>query len=126
MSLALPWPYVQGQYQPDSFEDRVQQNFDALARSIGVSARLRVLFGAIDSDGTILDGSGGYSVNHSATGTYVITYDNPFAGVPATLATAHAQGADIKAQDEASVTVETFVTSTGALSDRAFNFVAML
>ena len=34
-ALPLPFPYVPGEQTPDSFEDRAQQNFDALAIAIG-------------------------------------------------------------------------------------------
>lgn len=34
-AFPLPHPYISGEHQPDSFEDRTQQNFDALAIAIG-------------------------------------------------------------------------------------------
>jgi hypothetical protein len=41
-----------------------------------------IIYGTVDSDGTILGGSG-YSVSHtSGTGLYYITFDEPFNKLP--------------------------------------------
>lgn len=34
MPVPLPFPWLPGDFKPDSFEDRVQQNFDKLATSV--------------------------------------------------------------------------------------------
>lgn len=34
-ALSLPFPWLPGDYAPNSFEDRAQQNFDALAIAVG-------------------------------------------------------------------------------------------
>ena len=46
-----------------------------------------VLWGAINADGSIVGGSGGFKVASQGSGKYVITFTNPFNSLPAIVAT---------------------------------------
>lgn len=57
----------------------------------GADEKLRIVRGVISVEGNIVAGSG-FQVTHSAAGHYVITFDNPFAGVPSVTATSALPG----------------------------------
>jgi hypothetical protein len=86
---------------------------------------LRTIRGTVSAGGTVLQGSG-FTVNHVAsTGSYQITFSTPFSGIPSVVATA----VDVFARaggsiNTNSVTIGT-LTSGGAASDDAFNFIAV-
>lgn len=85
----------------------------------------RCITGRVNSTGTVAASvGGGFVVNKSGTGTYVLTFDQPFtlAGV-----VANAFGATIATYCDTftntSCRVVTF-TLAGAASDQPFNFIA--
>lgn len=82
------------------------------------------LTGIVNANGTIAAGSG-FTVNHTGTGVYVITFTNPFTTTPVVLVTpivavGNAE-AFVTAVSPNSVTIEIF---GGAGVDEPFNFIA--
>jgi hypothetical protein len=55
-ALPLPFPYLPGTAKPDSFEDRVQQNFDAIAVAVGkpVQATALISWGTGSPNGAVV------------------------------------------------------------------------
>lgn len=91
-SLPLPFPYLPGEQKPDSFEDRTQQNMDALAIAVGALLNgsgligLRIVRGTITgATGAVAAGTGWTAVRNSA-GDYTITFTSTFSGSPSVTA----------------------------------------
>lgn len=126
--LALPFPYVPGDQVAGSFEDRVQQNFDAVktawptSDSVGDIEPLRMFRGNVSSGGTITAGAG-FTVAHSATGVYVLTYTPAFSVAPTLLAVTLSSGLYARpGSDGATVNMATFA---GSATDGSFGFIAV-
>lgn len=67
--------------------DKVSRNCSFVAVGTGGTAPQALLYGNVNADGTLFSGSGGFAVNTTDTGTYVISFTNAFAGTPAMLLT---------------------------------------
>lgn len=90
------------------------------------TAPARIVRGRVQSDGSVLNG-GGFSVNHSATGTYVITFA-AFSQVPAVTCLPDGGASPFLAMGgaESASGVTIFITNpSGTLTDRAFYFTAI-
>lgn len=130
MTFPLPFPYLPGDQKTDSFEDRTQQNMDAIAQQLGAQlAKPRLAHGRVAADGTIASaGSGDWSSQWTATGTYKITFSPKFAFAPTVTATG-TEPSSAFARPDGSPTTSTVTiltgASTGTNADGAFNFHAI-
>lgn len=84
MSFQLPYQSYDGDYPPDSFEDRTTKNLRAIERALNVQNR-RIEHGLVDDDGTVITGDG-FTVNKTGTGTYTLTFLVGFASAPTAVA----------------------------------------
>lgn len=87
-------------------------------------------FGTVASDGSIIGGSGNFTVDHSATGTYDITLDTPTPGQSQMSAIANGNSGRIATDgafpvDPGSTGFEVYVQTgaTGALINSEFGFI---
>lgn len=74
----------------DNTGAKVNRNcsFVAIGTGGGATAAPRFTFGNVNADGNIRDaGSGDFSINKEAAGTYTINFNNPFPHVPAIVVT---------------------------------------
>lgn len=90
---------------------------------------LQVLRGVISGGGTTLAGSG-FTVSHTATGTYTVTYSTGFTGLPAVTANVEsgsgaARLVTLQGTTTGAATILISVPNTGALADGAFHFIAI-
>jgi hypothetical protein len=93
------------------------------------------VYGYIDSDGTVISGSGIYTVDHDDTGVYSVTFENEFADKPAvTVAQVYTgdkdYGGGYLSDNAVIIYIDTrmakFLTGTGENHrDRQFSFIAM-
>lgn len=127
MRFSLRRPFVTDPNQ-QAVNEGLLADLNDLARLVpdtgGLSLRLR--FGKVTAAGAVSLGTG-FSSSKSSTGTYVVTVG--FANTPVVLATigepAGALGCKITAASTTSFTVVTFTTTSGALTDAAFNWTAI-
>jgi hypothetical protein len=84
---------------------------------------LAIIRGTCDSAGNIVSGEG-FTVNHSGTGTYIISYSTSFNDAPAMTATGvnTAMTAQLTSIGASSVTLTTRVAG-GGITDIAFSFI---
>jgi hypothetical protein len=92
----------------------------------GGDENLRIVRGKIMSNGTV-DKGAGFSVSHSGTGIYHITFNTPFASAPSFTATTAANAgagwcSAFCSSDDAEVDV---VASDGSPSDYGFDFIVI-
>ena len=90
---------------------------------------LRIIRGVISGGGAALAGSG-FTVSHTGTGTYTVTYNTAFVGLPAVTANVEsgsgaARLVTLQGTTTGSATILISVPSTGALADGAFHFIAI-
>lgn len=92
----------------------------------GSQENLRIVCGQVNNTGTILTGTG-FSVVHSATGGYTVTFSPAFSGTPVVVATVQhgvAQMATVSSPSASVVYIDTW-NSDGSASDQYFQFIAM-
>lgn len=88
-----------------------------------------VITGIVAANGTVTAGTG-FTVNHSGTGIYVISFTTAFTSTPVVSAIAGPGSPDasttcvLTAAAAGSVTIETIRQATGVLADSPFNFAA--
>lgn len=98
----------------------------------------RHIFGAVNADGTIQSGSGGFEIAHDDKGEYTIVYLQPFKSQPVVVVTQNYPSWDnfssdggstkdncvVVASNNAKVKIKTGGDS-GSASDRNFNFISI-
>ena len=99
-ALPLPHPWLPGDQKPDSFEDRTQQNMDALAVAVGevlTGGQDRRLWGIVGISGgaASVAGGTGFSVAYNAIGLYTITYTAAFSSAPSVTVIPHHGASDV-------------------------------
>lgn len=129
MTFPLPWPYLPASAKPDSLEEHIQQNFDAIAMVLGeLSDRLRIVRGSVDSSGDVVYGDG-YSPNKTGTGAYTITFSDAFAVTPSVVVSASQTSNVIATATAGGHTTTDFtvqiLTTSGGATDCGFDFVAV-
>ena len=90
------------------------------------------LWGSIEKNGTIVSGSGGFSVKRESTGNYTVLFNTAFNNNPAVVGSQWGYGSGENTRDNVifptlsagSVTVQTG-DGGGNYSDRNFSFVAI-
>lgn len=91
------------------------------------SALPRTITGLVNSGGTIAAGTG-FSVVHSATGHYAVTFTGAFPSTPAIIVSVVNNGltvsCDVISPTATGFTMETYTISPLALSDAGFHFIA--
>jgi len=89
--------------------------------------KIKILRGVINSDGTINSGSG-FTVSHTLTGVYTITYSTAFLNAPAVVCTYTSNSVQKSIGHDSelvgSITVHTY-NSSATLENNAFSFVAI-
>lgn len=95
--------------------------------AVQVAAQQRYIWGIIDSTGGITASSDDFSVNHSGTGVYAITFNTAFANPPSPTTTP--DGAGLAAIVRASMNSATVLTIhvfnlAGSAADQPFSFTA--
>jgi Regulator of chromosome condensation (RCC1) repeat len=96
------------------------------AAATSESSSLRVVRGQVNNLGTILTGTG-FTVNHTATGGYTITFSPAFGGTPVVVATVQhgiAQMATVSSPSASVVYIDTW-NADGTASDQYFQFIAI-
>jgi hypothetical protein len=121
---SLPYPYLVGDYKPDTFEDITSKNVTFLASKMGGVTRMRFLYGVINgSTGASVGGSAGWTSSRTGTGTYQIVFDSQFAAAPVAVVTAVTGVANALATTS-QLDVTTFSIG-GTASDQSFNFLVL-
>jgi hypothetical protein len=93
----------------------------------GGEENLRIIRGVISSTGTILAGSG-FSASRTGTGAYTVTFSNSFTALPAVTATVQSGLSRLVTctnVGNSSAQFRTYVSSTEALADLQFHFIAV-
>jgi hypothetical protein len=93
----------------------------------GGGDNLRIVRGTVNSDGTIASGSG-FTVNHTGTGVYAVTFTTAFTDTPAVTATAITDGVtslDTLASGSFGCGVHAGSIVGGNRADRQFSFIAV-
>lgn len=79
--------------------------------------------GYIAGDGSIIDGSGGYTVTHPSTGLYVINLATAISGYPVCVVTPTSVSTVSAAQVVSGSQINAWFTTPSAYTDSGFNFV---
>ncbi|WGS47908.1 hypothetical protein LFL97_38940 (plasmid) [Burkholderia sp. JSH-S8] len=90
------------------------------------------LWGSVQGNGTIVDGSGGFTVRRESTGTYQLSFNSAFANNPAIVGSQWGYGGGQNTLDNvifpalsgSGATVQTG-DSNGKYTDRNFSFIAI-
>lgn len=106
------------------------QSLPIVTSGNSLSGASRMLWGNVNSSGSITISSGGFTVNHIGTGHYVVSFNTSFNGAPSVVSNAIISiGAGIVASvgtpNAGGVDIFTFFVVTGGSTDSAFSFNAM-
>lgn len=125
MSFTLPYRDNEGDFEPDSFEDRTTKNLRAIERRLNTQTT-RIVHGLVTAAGAPAIG-GGYSVTKQGSGVYDVTFDVQFASAPSVVAGAVDSGTVVHAGvPTASGFTVTVLDLAGVGSDANFSFIAAL
>lgn len=123
MTFQLPYKDFDGDYEPDTFEDKTTKNLRAIERQLNGDST-RIVHGLIDDDGTIITGDGITAI-HTGTGAYTVTFTIAFAASPTVVAGSPSTVAVQLLATAAGVTV-TITDLAGSPTDAPFYMVACL